>query len=201
MPRLFLCTAAAAFALAAAASASETPSRGRVLEAIRTFEANALGSLTAAKSTDDASAAVAGASNTILKYAIESDDVVVDLGTESVPWCDLKKGLSASSNSGQRGLLLAAYVSGSVKAQLQSGRHDPNPYWGWVAMLRVYRAMRVREGTRIPEIEALLARQIDGSLEACAAAALDRSTENLRKAYGGSGAPARRDLPGLAAQP
>lgn len=201
MPRLLLRAAAASLALAAPAFASEIPSKAKVLEAIGTFEANALGSLTASKSADEANAAVAGASNTILRYAVESDDVVVDLGTDSVPWCDVKKGLSEASNSGQRGLLLAAYVSGSVKAQIQSGRQDPNPLAGWVAMLRVYRGMRVREGTRIPEAEALLARQMDGSLEAFAVAALGKSTDNLRRTYGGAGAPPKRESPALAAQP
>jgi hypothetical protein len=200
MPRPLLRAAAAALALATPALASEAVTKGQVLEAIRAFDANAMGSVATLKSTDDASAAVAKASNTILKYALESDDVVVDLGTDSVPWFDMKKGASGLPNSGQRGLLFAAYLSGSVKEQLQTGKQDPNPLAGWVAMLRVYRAMRVREAVRIPEVEALLARQMDGSLEAYAAVALGRSTENLRKAYGGPGAAAKQDSPEMASQ-
>jgi hypothetical protein len=184
MPRLLLRSAAAALAFATPALASETVTKAQVLEAIRTFEASAVGSLAQSKTAEQEGAAAASASNIILKYAIESDDVVVDLGTESVPWCDVKKGLPDRPGAGQRGLLLAAYVCGSVKAQLLSGKQDPNPLSGWVAMLQVYRAMRIREGVEIPEVEALLARQANGSLEACAAAALRRSTEKLRKAYG-----------------
>jgi hypothetical protein len=201
MPRIFLRAAAAALALATTALASGAVTKGQVLEAIRTFEAGALGSLTTPKSTEDAAAAVARASNTVMKYALESDDVVVDLGSNSVPWCDVKKGPSGLPNPGERGLLLAAYVSGCVKAQLQAGKQDPNPLAGWVAMLRVYRALRVREGIRIPEIEELLARQMNGSLEAYAAVALGRSNENLRREYGASGAPYRQELPPLASQP
>jgi hypothetical protein len=201
MPRLLLRATAAALLTAAPALASETVTRAQVTEAIRRFDADAILSLTAPKSTEQASAAVAKASTLILRYAIDSDDVVVDLGAESVPWCDVKKGLSERSNAGQRGLLLAAYVSGSVKAQLQSGKQDPNPFAGWVAMLRVYRAMKVREGIDIPEIEGLLARQANGSLEAYAAVALRRSTENLRKAYGARDPPSKRDSSTLVSQP
>jgi|CZKI01.1.fsa_nt_gi hypothetical protein len=190
MPRLLLRSAAVALAFATPAFASETVSKAQVLEAIRTFEANAVGSLAQSKSADQEGAAVAKASNIILKFAIESDDVVVDLGADAVPWCDVKKGLQEVSGAGQRGLLLAAYVCGSVRAQLQSGKQDPNPLAGWVAMLRVYRAMRIREGVEIPEVETLLARQANGSLEASAAAALRRSRERLRKAYGATDPPA-----------
>jgi hypothetical protein len=201
MPPFILRATAAALLLASPAFAAETVTRGQVEEAIRTFEANALGSLTTPKSAEEANAAVARASNTILKFALESDDVVVDLGAASVPWCDVKKGLADLVDSGERGLLLAAYVSGCVKAQLEAARPDPNPLAGWVAMLRVYRALRIREGVKIPEIEVLLARQMDGSLKAYAGAALARSTESLRKTYGASGAPARQEAPALAAQP
>jgi hypothetical protein len=184
MPRFLSQACVLALALAAPAFAAETVSRAQVLAAIRTFDANATGNLTAAKPAQATDDAVAKASNTILKYSLESDDVVVDLGGASVPWCDVKKGLTAMPNSGERGLLLAAYLSGSVKAQLASGKQDPNPYPGWVAMLRLYHTMRIREDVRIPEIDALLAKQADGTLEAYAAAAVQRSTDALRKAYG-----------------
>ena len=189
MPRFPLRSAAAALALSTTAFAFEPVTRVQVLEAIRTFEANALGSLAKARPAEQEGAEVARASNVILRYAVESDDVVVDLGPESVPWCDVKKGLSESTRAGQRGLLLAAYVCGSVKAQLLSGKQDPNPLAGWVAMLRVYRAMKIREGVEIPEVDALLERQLNGSLEAYAAVALHRSTEGLRKAYGAPAPP------------
>ena len=144
MPRFLLRASALALAVASPVLASESVTKDQVLDAIRVFEANAAGSLTAQKSADEANSAVATASNTILKFALESDLVVIDLGTDSVPWCDVKKGLSELSNSGERGLLLAAYLSGCVKAQLLSGKQDPNPYPGWVAMLRVYHASRSR---------------------------------------------------------
>ena len=190
MRRFCLHACAAALALAPPSFASDAVTRSQVQDAIRIFEANASGNADPARAAD-AGEAVAKASNTILKFAVESDDVLVDLGTDSVPWCDVKKGLSDMPHSGERGLLFAAYVAGSVKAQLRSGKPDANPYEGWVSMLRVYRALRTREGVRIPEAEALLSRQMAGSLEAYAADALSRSTENLRRSYGEPGAAAK----------
>lgn len=187
-------------ALASPALASSPVTADQVLDAIRVFEANAVGSLTAPKPAQEANGAVAVASNTILRFALESDQVVVDLGTDSVPWCDVKKGLSELPNSGERGLLLAAYLSGSVKAQLESGKQDPSPYPGWVAMLRVYRSLRVREGLKLPEVDALLARQAGGTLEDYAAAALKRSNESLQKTYGAATAP-QKQIVTAAAQP
>ena len=181
MPRYLLRASALALALAAPLFAAETVSRDQVLAAIRTFDANTSSAPASAAAATDA---VARASNTILKFSLESDAVVVDLGTDSVPWCDVKKGLADLPNSGDRGLLLAAYLSGSVRTQLETGKQDPNPLAGWTAMLRVYRNLKMREGVRIPEVEGLLAHEADGTLPAFAAEAVRRSAENLRRTYG-----------------
>jgi hypothetical protein len=192
MPRFLLCAPALALAFALPLHASEPVTRSQVQDAIRSFEANAPGNLASTRSAQEASDAVARASGTIAKFSLESDDVVVDLGADSVPWCDVRKGLPAVSRSGERGLLLAAYLSGCVKAQLVSGKPDPNPYPGWIAMLRVYRAMKVRDGVLVPEAEALLAREMDGTLESRAAAALQHSRESLQKTYGAAAGPPRQ---------
>ena len=192
IPRLPLFVLATALALASPLSASTPVSREQVLQAIRSFESNASGDLLGSGKESEKDSEVARASNTILKYSLESDDVLVDLGSDAVPWCDVKKGLSEFANSGERGLLLAAYLSGCVKAQLESGKQDPNPYSGWVAMLKIYRAVRLRESVSIPEADALLARQNDGTLEAFAAESSRRSAEKLRKTYGD---PGKKDPP------
>lgn len=184
MPRFLPRVLALALASAATALASETITRAQALDAIRAFEAGAAGGITSAKPAQMTSNAVAAASNTILRYSLESDDVVVDLGSDSVTWFDAKRELSDLPHSGERGILLVAYLSGSVRSQLQTGKPDPNPYPGWVAMLRMYHALKIREGVTIPEVEALVAHQVDGTLEACAASAVQRSRDSLRKAYG-----------------
>jgi hypothetical protein len=187
MPRFLLCAPALALAFAAPLHAAEPVTRAQVLDAIRVFEANAPGNLASAVTAQDPSAAVALASGTIARFSLESDDVVIDLGSDSVTWCDVAKGLPELSRSGESGLLLAAYLSGCVKAQLAAGKPDPNPYPGWIAMLRVYRAMKIRDGASIPGAEGLLSRQMDGSLETHAGIALQHSRDRLQKAYGPAG--------------
>jgi hypothetical protein len=195
MPRLTPRVLALLLASALPLAAAESVTRSQVLESIRVFEANASGDMAGAKPETLKNDAVARAANTILKYSLESDDVVVDLGPDAVPWCDVKKGIAELSNSGERGLLLAAYLAGCVKAQLSSGKQDPNPLAGWTAMLKIYRAIKIREGVSIPEAEQLLARQNDGSLEAFSVEASQRSAARLRKTYGTpAGLP--RDDPG-----
>jgi hypothetical protein len=203
MPRLLQRACVLAVALATPALASQAVSRGEVLAAIRTFESNATANLTTSKADAQIDQALAAASATIVRFALESDDVVVDLGPAAVPWCDLRKGVAGVTGSGGRGLLLAAYLSGAVKAQLGAGRQDPNPYPGWVEMLRVYRVTKMREGIVVPEAEALLAKQMDGTLAAYAADAERRSIEALRRTYGDnrSVAQSKADPGGLASQP
>jgi hypothetical protein len=163
-----------------------------VLAAIKTFDAGAVGGLAGQKQpAADPAAAVAAASATMLNYALTSEDVVIDLGPEAVPWCDIKKGLGDAANPGVRGLLFGAYLAGEIKAQLHAGRADANPYPGWVHMFRVYRSVKTREGIQIPEIEAIMAHQTDGTLTAFAAETEKRALEHLRKAYGEAGEPGR----------
>jgi hypothetical protein len=187
MPRPYLRALALTLAAAAPVFASRPVTRAEALDAVRAFESGAAAGVTASKAPRQASEAIAGASNTIVRYALESADVVVDLGSSSVPWLDAGGDLAAVARSGERGVLLVAYLSGSIRAQLESGRQDPNPYPGWVAMLRLYHALKIREGVAIPEIDVLAARQMDGTLESYAASAVERSRESLRRTYGTGG--------------
>jgi hypothetical protein len=203
MPQFLKRACVAAVVLATPAFASEAISKAEVLAAIQTFEANTSANLTGSKPDAQIDSALAASTATITRFALESDDVVVDLGTDAVPWCDMRKGVAGVTSSEGRGLLLAAYLSGSVKAQLASGRQDSNPYQGWVAMLRVYRIAKMREGIAIPEVESLLAKQMDGTLEAYALDAEHRSLEALRRTYGEnrSVAQSKEDPKTLASQP
>jgi hypothetical protein len=203
MPQFLKRACVAAVVFATPAFATEPISKAEVLAAIRTFDANSSANLTASKPEAEIDEALAASTATITRYALESDDVVVDLGPDAVPWCDLRKGVAGVASTEGRGLLLAAYLSGGVKAQLLSGKQDPNPYPGWVAMLKVYRIAKMREGVTIPEVESLLARQMDGTLEAYALDAEHRSIEALRRTYGDnrSVAQSKEDQKTLASQP
>jgi hypothetical protein len=203
MPPILTRACVAAVVFATPALATEAISKVEVLAAIRTFEANTSATLTAAKPDAQIDAALAASTATITRFALESDEVVVDLGADAVPWCDMRRGVAGVTGSEGRGLLLAAYLSGAVKAQLLSGKQDSNPYPGWVAMLRVYRIAKMREGIAIPEVETLLAKQMDGTLEAYALEAEHRSIEALRRTYGDGGtvAQSKGDPKTLASQP
>jgi len=193
MPYSMLRAALAAVILPAVAIAKPAVSPSEVLSAIQVFDANACGNLAAPTSAAVAGTAVAQASNTILRFALESDAVVVDLGTDAVPWCDVKTGMADLPHSGERGLLLAAYLAGSIRSQLKTGSADSNPYDGWVHMIAVYRAMKNREGVQIPEIEHLVELQSSGSLARYAALTEQKSIDRLKQRYGGTGtAPTRR---------
>jgi hypothetical protein len=51
-------------------------------------------------------------------------------------------------------------------------------------MLAAYRTLRLQGADRLPEVESLLSRQADGTLEGQAKVALIRSTERLKRTYG-----------------
>ena len=189
MPLPSLRIAVLAASLSACLSLSATPkamTQAQALEAIQTFEGNLpTGISVGEKSAKDSTEKMAAAANAIVQYAIQSDSVVVDMGPDSVTWCDVKKGVAGMAHSGERGLLFAAYLAGEIKAQLHAGKSDPNPYAGWVETLHVYKALRLRDGLKIAEIEVLAQKQKDGSLEAFAAEAAKRSVARLEASYHG----------------
>ena len=165
---------------------SQPMTSAQALEAIQSFEGNLpTGISVGAKSAKESTDKMAAAANAIVQYAIQSDTVVVDMGPDAVTWCDVKKGVTGMAHSGERGLLFAAYLAGEIKAQIRTGKNDPNPYAGWVEALHVYKALRMRDGLKIAEIETLAAKQKDGSLEAYAAEAAQRSVARLEANYHG----------------
>ncbi len=190
MPSPYLRLAAIVVSLLACcetfASPAPTVSSADVLEAIRSFEGNLPSNLAlSGKSAKDSTAQLAKAANTIVDFAINSDSVVIDMGPDSVTWCDVKKGVNGMAHSGERGLLFGAYLSGSIKAQLTSGKTDPNPYAGWIAALRLYKTLKARDNVQIAELDLLAAKQQDATLESYAAEAAKRSVARLEANYHG----------------
>lgn len=187
MPRSRVCAAVLVLALACRPLMAGAPSRAEALDAVHALE-EAVAAPDVGTRPAAASDAASRASNTILRFAIESDEVVVDLGPAAVTWVDTSRGLSQVSLTGEQGLLLATYLAGEVKAQLAAGAPDPNPFAGWTAMLRVYRSLKLRQGVKISAIEPLLSSQAEGNLKALADQALARDQQALSRAYGGAGA-------------
>lgn len=185
MPRPALGACALALALVPSALAAPAPvSRAQVLDAIAVYERSSPVCLVPRAAPGGEAAAVAGAARAITRFALESDEVVVDLGPDALPWCDTRRGAAGLPSGGERGLLLVSYLCGSVKAQLRCGCADANPLPGWTEMLAAYRTLRLQGAGRIAEVESLLSHEADGTLTDQAKVSLVRSRERLRRAYG-----------------
>ncbi|HTZ21093.1 MAG TPA: hypothetical protein VMC06_09445 [Opitutaceae bacterium] len=139
----------AACALLAVARA-EPVSKSEAREAIAVLEKSVL------------SADAAEAAATITRFADESEDVLIVVGPETMPWVQE----SAGPDAKVRELLTAAYIAGNVKAQLAKRQPNDDPYNGWLFVLKAYREIRGKKSRiTIPEVEELLAKEKDGTLK------------------------------------
>jgi hypothetical protein len=137
---------------------AEPVSKGEAREAIAVLEKSVLG----ANATEAAA--------TITRFADESEEVLIVVGPETMPWVQDAAGPDAKI----RELLTAAYVAGDVKAQLAKKRPDDDPYSGWLFVIKAYREIRGKKSRiSIPEVEELMAKEKDGTLT--------REAEALRK--------------------
>ena len=97
-------TLAAALLLACAASGfAATPTKHEALNAISVLERSLVG-----PEADEAA-------RTIVTYADLSDEVMVDLGTDEIPWSGEKWGLEKERELSCQSMLLAAFVAGNVR--------------------------------------------------------------------------------------
>ena len=136
---------------------AEPVSKREAREAIAVLEKSVLG----------ANAAEAAA--TITRFADESEEVLIDVGPETMPWVQDSAGPDAKI----RELLTAAYIAGNVKAQLAKRQPNDDPYNGWL-FVKAYREIRgKRSRITIPEVEELMAKERDGTLK--------KEAETLRK--------------------
>src|ERR1700677_976076 len=92
-------TVAAALLLSCAARGfAAEPTRHDALAAIAGLEKTVVGP------------EAAEAAKTIVTYAQESDDVMVDIGPDEVPWVDEKWGLDKDQELSGQSMLLAAFI-------------------------------------------------------------------------------------------
>ncbi|HEY1848716.1 MAG TPA: hypothetical protein VGG37_05895 [Opitutaceae bacterium] len=148
-PARFL--AAAAFVLLADAVAA-APSKQDAIDAISVLEKSILG--------PDAPQAA----KTIVVYAQVSDDVMVNVGPEQLPWLSEDWGLDRDREATLHSLLLAAFVAGDIKTQLRSARAEDDTYSGWVFAIESYRKIRAKENFSSPSLDELSKLQADGKL-------------------------------------
>jgi hypothetical protein len=138
--------------LAFAGCAAATPSKQDVLVAISVLEKNIAGP------------EAAEAAKTVVVFAQESDDVMVDIGPEQLPWVGEHWGLEKDREDACQSLLLAAFVAGNVKSQIKNDKAEDDTYSGWIFAIDTYRRLRNRNPFKSPSMESLQKMQTDGTL-------------------------------------
>lgn len=144
-----------------AAALSALPTREEAMTAISTLEKNLL--------SEDA----IDASKVMLEYARDSEDVIFSVGPDTVPWVTDER----SDNDGDdaiHSLLLAVYLAGNAKSQLEQNKTEDDPYAGWVAVIRGYRQLQTKNRFVIQSLEELSEMQEKGTLRDHARAVKER---------------------------
>jgi hypothetical protein len=144
-------TAVLFVALAGAASAG-VPSKQEVLMAISVLERDITGP------------EAADAAKTVVIYAQESDDVMVDIGRDQLPWVTEKWGLEDAREQSSQSLILAAFVAGNIRTQIKNVKAEDDTYSGWLFAIDAYKHLRAKVPFRSPAIEALQKMEVDGTL-------------------------------------
>ena len=140
------------FAAVAAHGLAATPSKNDVLQAISVMEKRIT------------SPEAAEAAKTIVIYAQVSDDVMVDIGPEQLPWLDEAWGLGKEKEQACKSLLMAAFVAGNVKSQIKNDKAEDDTYSGWIFAIDVYNRLRTRDGFKSPSLDSLSKMRTEGTL-------------------------------------
>lgn len=143
---------ALAFLFCATCGLATTPSKAEVLSAIAVMEKSVTGP------------EAPGAAKTIVVYAQLSDDVMVDIGQEQLPWLSEKWNLPAEKERTCQSLLMAAFVAGNVKSQLKAEKAEDDTYAGWIFAIYTYRQLKEHFDFRSAAIEDLIKMESDGKL-------------------------------------
>jgi len=145
-------------------------SRSDVLAAIAVLEKDPTG--------PDAPAAA----KTVTRFGRESDDVLLLVGAETLPWVQAD---APPAEKEVRTRLVAVYFAGDIKSQLQQGVARDDPYHGWLAAIRGYVQFRQKQpGLVIPEIEELIRKERAGTLKAAAEAIRREQKEGQQSGSG-----------------
>ncbi len=140
------------FAALAGAAAAAPPSRNDVLVAISVLEKNIT------------SPEASGAAKTVVVYAQESDDVMVDIGRDQLPWVAETWGLDKETEQADQSLLLAAFVAGNIRSQIKNDKAEDDTYSGWIFAIDAYKRLRTKGAFRSPAIESLKKMEDEGTL-------------------------------------
>jgi hypothetical protein len=143
---------AVAFVVAATCGLAVTPSKEDALRAISVLERSVT------------SPQAAAAAKTIVVYAQLSDDVMVDVGPEQLPWISEDWGMDKDRQAALQSILVAAFVAGNVKTQIKNEKAEDDTYSGWLFTIEAYRRLKAKEKFLSPSIEGLSKMQSEGKL-------------------------------------
>jgi hypothetical protein len=143
---------ALAMLILATCGLAATPSKEEALQAISVLEKNLL------------SPQATIAAKTVVVYAQLSDDVMVDIGPEQLPWISEDWGLEKDREATLHSILVAAFVAGNVKPQIKNDKAEDDTYSGWLFTIETYRRLKAKENFRSPSIEELSKLQSEGKL-------------------------------------
>jgi hypothetical protein len=104
------------------------------------------------------------AAKTIVIYAQVSDEVMVNIGPDQLPWIDEKWDLAKDRAQSCQALLMAAFVAGNIKSQLKNDHAEDDTYSGWIFTIETYRRLKAADNFVSPSIEALAKMQAEGKL-------------------------------------
>ncbi len=152
MPMLRRALIACAALVLACRGLAATPTKQDALEAISVMEKTVVGP------------AATEAAKTIVVYAQLSDDVMVNIGPDQLPWVEEKWHLAKGRAQACQALLMAAFVAGNIKSQLKNDRAEDDTYSGWIFAIETYRRLKAAENFVSPSIEALAKLQAEGKL-------------------------------------
>ncbi len=146
--RLLLCVVLALPVLGRA----ELASKEDVLKAIATFESHAM------------SPQALDAVTVVTQFAEKSPAVAVALGQQTLPWMGEDWKLPESMTDGISAVLLAAYIGGNIRRQLETGKAEDDPYYGWLLAIEAYRQFTANVEFKSPALEALVDLKRKGKL-------------------------------------
>ena len=96
----------------------------------------------------------------IMKFAEDSENVLISLDRMVVSW------MRHDPKYEQADTLLAVFVAGNVRSQLDSGKAADDSYAGLQEVFRVYRDMQSKQADlKIPEIDSLIEKDKAGTLK------------------------------------
>jgi hypothetical protein len=96
----------------------------------------------------------------ILQFAEASEDVTIEFTPKAVPW--VKEGKSSETSR----ILLAAWVAGNVRAQIEKKKNANDSYAGELQVLETYKMLKEKnQNLSIPEVEKLIKLEEKGELK------------------------------------